>query len=155
MSELNVWLTNVSKLEETKPNKQLKSLYSRKDRSEADAIRAEALEGVDNPLRREKILEELEFAALEKAEFEESRKRKLEESKDGDDVDDMKDFEFGPKHGRFDQPTNSKKDLVTYLEAKSKVISLCNSKLSRHTIVSINMCFGIGCTAQRFIILRV
>lgn len=43
MTELQELLTNVAQLEDAKPDKQVKALYSRKDTSEADAIRSEAL----------------------------------------------------------------------------------------------------------------
>lgn len=43
MTELQELLTSVAQLEEVKPDKEVKALYSRKDRSEAEAIRSEAL----------------------------------------------------------------------------------------------------------------
>lgn len=43
MTEVQKLTTSVAKLQELKPNKQTKTLYSRTDRSEADAIRAGAV----------------------------------------------------------------------------------------------------------------
>lgn len=82
---------------------------------------------------RERILEELEIEEFdESVRFDGMGKRNMEESKEGDKADEMIDFEFGPsaKHGRFEQPTNSKKEMLAYLENKSQVISLHNSKNS-------------------------
>lgn len=124
MSELNVLLTGVSLLESTKPDKQLKSLYSRKDKDEAEAIRARALQDaskIEDPFLRSEAIEEIE----EELGDAESRKRRAEKSKEKDDVSD-KDFEFGPnpKAGKFEGPSNPKKDLVKYLEKKNEVIAV-------------------------------
>lgn len=125
---MNVWLTNVAKLEETKPNKQLKTLYSRKNRNEGEAIQKRALEGVGNPLHRAQISEESEIREYDESvksdsasASESTPKRKLDEQ------DDLDDFEFGPSHTK---PTNSKKDMIRYLENKSEVIYRYHSKPS-------------------------
>lgn len=121
---MKVWLTGVAKLEEAKPTKQLKSLYSRNDRNDGEAIRKRALEGVENPFQREQILEELEMREVDKSVIadsenatEKSQKRKFDEQ------DDLDDFDFGPTHGK---PTNSKKEMIRYLEKKSEVIIIQN-----------------------------
>lgn len=123
MSELKELLTSVSKLEQTKKNKQLKSLYSRKDKEEAEAIRSQAMQDafcIENPIRREQVLEELEIEEVDNSIPFDGEKIKLEAFKD-DEIDP--DFEFGPnKLGRFERPSTSKNQLVKYLESKNKVI---------------------------------
>lgn len=104
-------------------------MYSRKGRTEAEAIRAKVLEDVENPQMRENLLEESEIFD-DRIPFDGYRKRNLEESKEGDKADELDDFEFGPKHGRVEQPSNSKKDMLSYLQNKSEVILFRNLKNS-------------------------
>lgn len=47
MPTLKNFLTSVTKLAETRPNNQLKSLCSSKDRNEAEVVRSQALEQVN------------------------------------------------------------------------------------------------------------
>lgn len=99
LTKLQLLLTNVAKLEEAKPNKQLKSLYARKDKDEAEAERSRALVAVEDSSDDEPLNQE-------------------EAKKDG--TDDF-DFESESHKGRF-QNSNPKQQLVKYLESKSDVL---------------------------------
>ncbi|KAJ6639281.1 hypothetical protein Bhyg_12024 [Pseudolycoriella hygida] len=84
-------LEKVVKLEEATPNKQLKS-RTKNDREEAEIERSNALSAIDGS--------------------------SSDESKSSINDDLKDDFEFGPKKAR--KPSNPKKDLIKYLEKKSK-----------------------------------
>lgn len=119
-------LFDVGALEEAKPSKQLKSLYARKDRNDGEAIRKKALEGVENPILRERILEELDIREFDESVNSASTSEKTEKRKRSED-DDLDDFDFGPSQ---DQPSSSKQgNMIRYLENKSQVIY--HSKPSR------------------------
>lgn len=100
MTKLQTLLTSVSNLEAVKPNKQLKSLYSKKDRDQAEAERSKALEQVDS----------------------DSSDDYRGEKKHTETNNEDEDFEFGPKKGRGPGPSNPKQALVKYLEKKNEVI---------------------------------
>lgn len=85
----------MAKLEEAKPNKQLKSLYSTKDKKDAEAERSKALEVMDDSSSDD------------------------ERSKNESD-DEKDDFQFDSKPSRF-QTSNPKNKLVQYLEKKNEV----------------------------------
>lgn len=109
MSELIVLLTSVSTLEETKSDKKLAALYSKKDRAEANAIRSSALADVgdsDSSDDSEAVNQEAK------------KSRKSQRYSDDEDEDDDDDLDLGSKRRR----SNPKKDLVVYLERKSEVI---------------------------------
>lgn len=93
MSELNNLLTSIAKLEETKPDKQLKTLYSKKDKDKAEAERSKALQVVDD-----------------------SSDDSIEAEGETSDFD----FEGDWKKGRFSN-ANPKHRLVNFLEKKSEV----------------------------------
>ncbi|KAJ6642646.1 hypothetical protein Bhyg_07599 [Pseudolycoriella hygida] len=111
LSELKVLLTNVAKLEEAKPTKQLKTLYSTKDRNEAEAIRKSVLEGVEGLETRDlvdPVSEEQESEEESDWHTDVNRKRKC---------DDLDDFDFSYKTSK---PTSSKSSLLMYLQNKSE-----------------------------------
>lgn len=111
MTALQTLLTSVSKLEESKPDKMLKTLYSTKDRENAVSV-------------RDKVLEKVVTDSSDS----ENGKNSSDASTDEKSNDD---FEFGPtKKGKTVRNSNPKKDLFNYLEAKNKVtyFSRCFSK---------------------------
>lgn len=93
MSTLKNLLTSVAKLEETKPNNQLKSLYSSKGRNEAEAERSEVLDQIDLPSSDDEQFDD-------------------EVEKDQDD--------FTSKKGSSSQASNPKKSLISFLEKKNQ-----------------------------------
>lgn len=101
MTALQTLLTSVSKLEEAKPDKMLKALYSTKDREKAVSV-------------RDKVLEDIVTDSSDS----ENGKNRSDTSTDEKSNDD---FEFGPTKGKTVRNSNPKKDLVNYLEAKNKV----------------------------------
>ncbi|KAJ6642644.1 hypothetical protein Bhyg_07597 [Pseudolycoriella hygida] len=111
LSELKVLLTNVAKLEEAKPTKQLKTLYSTKDRNEAEAIRKSVLEGVEGLETRDlvdPVSEEQESEEESDWHTDVNRKRKC---------DDLDDFDFSYKTSK---PTSSK----SKAETKAKEVEI-------------------------------
>lgn len=105
MTKLQELLTNVSKMEATKPDKQLKSLYSKKDREEGEAERSKALDAVEVDSSDTENGENDSVGAAE-----------------ADEKQSDKNFEFGPTTGQ--RPSNPKRELVKYLEKKSEVSSI-------------------------------
>lgn len=104
MTALQALLTSVGKLEEAKPNKQLKSLFSTKDRDKAENVRNKALVEVDT----------------DTSDFE-NGKESLDTSTDEKSCDD---FEFGPskgKSGKSEKNSHPKTQLIKYLEVKNSV----------------------------------
>lgn len=99
LTKLEVLLFIVEKLEEAKPDKQLKSLYSKKDKSDAEAERSKALEEISD------------------SSDEDESETRPGHSKDKNVKDD---FEFDTKESRF-QDSNPKNKLVQYLENKNAV----------------------------------
>lgn len=90
-------------MEEAKPSKTLKALYSTNDRNKAESVRNEALEVMDNDTSDS-----------------DNGRMSSDTSTDEKGNDD---FEFGPGKGGQVHNSNPKRELVKFLEKKNEVIS--------------------------------
>lgn len=99
MTELKNLLTSVANLEDAKPDKQVKAFFSKKDRAEAEAIRANALREVDDSDSSCDEEDNIWFKNLD------YKKPSSSHEKSSSDY----------------RRSNPKKDLVTYLEKKNEV----------------------------------